>query len=207
MDFIRLTPLILTALFLALLTNSLEAQQIYKWTDASGRVHYAEKKPENAAGAQTLDIAPGASTPAAAADTDAEIARIKGLSEQMARERRAMEQARQEQAIRNLEQQNQQLQQDLLSQQLQENQKKQENENNDNVIVGYPPYYAYPPPYPPHRPRFYPPPCQPWPRCHQPLPLPHPPEPPKPPVAKPNPPFTPKPIGLDSGSPGPFRGR
>ena len=129
------TFLSIVAALLPILHGNADAQQIYKWTDASGQVHYGEKKPDDAAQVQTLDIAPPPPAPSSA-DSTAEIARINALSAQMARERQATEQARQEQAARNLEQENQQLQNDLLNQQLQ--QQKQENDN-DNVIIGYPP--------------------------------------------------------------------
>ena len=183
--------------------------QVYKWIDASGQVHYGQKKPDDAAQAQTLDIAPPPpAAPATNADSAAEIARINALSEKMARERQAAEQARQEQAIRNLEQANQQLKNDLLNQQLQQ---QQEKDNSDNVILGYPPLYPYPypypRPYPPYPPKPYPPhpwPCEPWPACRQPMP----PAPPRPgPLAKPNPPFHPAPARIAPASEGVFRGR
>lgn len=199
------SPLVATVLF-ALLADSAHAQQVYKWTDASGKVHYGEKKPENAAEAIPLDIAPSSSGPANKTDSAAEVARLNALSQQMASERQAAEQARQQQAIRDLEQENQKLKNDLLNQQIQQQQ--QQNDDNDNVIL-YPPSYPYPP-YPPsypYPPKPYPPhPCQPWPNCHRPLPPPQPVEPPKP-LAKPDRPFQPKPVGVDSGSPGAFRGR
>lgn len=198
------SPLVATVLF-ALLADGAHAQQIYKWTDASGQVHYGEKKPENAAEAIPLDIAPSSSGPANKTDSAAEVARLNALSQQMASERQAAEQARQQQAIRDLEQENQKLKNDLLNQQIQQQQQQQQNDDNDNVIL-YPPSYPYPP-YPPYPPKPYPPhPCQPWPNCHRPLPPPQPVEPPKP-LAKPDRPFQPKPVGVDSGSPGAFRGR
>lgn len=176
------------------LASPLAAQQVYKWTDESGRVHYGAKKPENAPQAFELDIG-GSSAPSASNDSAAEIARIKALSAQMASERQALEQARQEQALRDLERENQQLQKELLNRQIQ--QEKEANEAKDNVIL-YPPPYVYPPLYPPRPyPSPYPPPCEPWPDCRQP-PSPPPAQPPKPPVVKPNPPFNPKPAGVDS---------
>lgn len=195
-------------------TSNLVAQQIYKWIDDNGRVHYGSKKPENVLEAQPLDIAPTSSAPSTTlTDPDAEIARIKAASEQMAQERQAIEQARQEQRIRELEQQNQQLQQDLLIQQLEQEQQNKR-DNSDNMIIGYPPDYSYyprpyppsySPPYPPQGQR--PPPCQPWPDCHRPPPPPHHEQLPKPPLAKPNPPFHPKPIGVDTTPRGVFTGR
>lgn len=200
----RLILLLAASVLLPLLPDLATTQQIYKWTDASGQVHYGEKQPENAESVQTLDIARPPSAPANA-DSAAEIARIKALSEQMARERQASEQARQEQAIRNLEQENQRLQNDVLNQQLRQ---EQQRDDNDGIIVGYPP--PYPDPYPPYPPKPYPPhpwPCQPWPDCHKPPPPPQPPAPPKPPHVKPHPPFKPAPVGIDPAPQAVFRGR
>jgi hypothetical protein len=203
-----LLPL-LAASVTAMLPGIAGAQQIYKWTDASGQVHYSEKKPDDAAQTQTMTIAPR--PPASPSDTDsaAEVARINALSEQMARERQAAEQARQEQAIRSLEQENKALENALLNQQLQEQQRK---DDSDSIIIGpsYP-YYPYPPypPYPPKPPR--PPwPCQPWPACHKPVPptpTPMPMPQPSKPQAKPNPPFKPAPAGIAPEIQGGFRGR
>jgi hypothetical protein len=205
-----LLPL-LAASVTAMLPGIAGAQQIYKWTDASGQVHYSEKKPDDAAQTQTLTIAPR--SPASPSDTDsaAEVARINALSEQMARERQAAEQARQEQAIRSLEQENKALENALLNQQLQEQQRKDDSDS-DSIIIGpsYP-YYPYPPypPYPPKPPR--PPwPCQPWPACHKPVPptpMPTPTPQPSKPLAKPNPPFKPAPAGIAPEIQGGFRGR
>lgn len=203
----------IAVLWFTLASSGSAAEAIYKWTDANGRVHYGQKKPENVRSVEMVDITP---TPAATSNTNpllsensaaTEVDRINALSERLASERRAAEQARQEQAIRNLEQANQQLQNSLLNQQLE--QQRQQTESDDSIIL-YPNPYAYPPhSYPPYPPKPYPlRPCQPWPECHRPSPLPRPPEP-SPPLAKPNPPFKPKPIGLDNGasSPGVFRGR
>lgn len=188
---------------LGLTGSQLAVGQVYKWTDASGQVHYGQKKPDDAAQTQTLDIpsAPAASS-TASADPSAEIARIKALTERMARERQAVEQARQEQAIRDLEQENQQLQNDLLTQKLQEQKDQQEKEDNQTLLLGYPPPYPYPYPYPyprpfpPYPPKPAPPhpwPCEPWPACRQPVP---PPSRPAPPARAPIPPFNPKPVGV-----------
>jgi hypothetical protein len=191
-----------------------QAQQVYKWTDASGQVHYSQKKPEDAAGVQALDIAPTPPADPSSTDADAEIARINALSEQMARERQAAEQARQEQAIRDLEQQNKALENTLLNQQVQQQQ--QQSDDSDRMIIGYPPIYPYPPYYPPYPPGPpHPPPCQPWPDCRRPMPGPMPMPMPKPmpmprppePLAKPNPPFKPDPAGIAPETQGVFRGR
>jgi hypothetical protein len=197
--------------FLLLIVAGATEAQVYKWTDASGQVHYGQKKPEDAASVQTLDITPPPPATPANADSAAEIARLNALSEQMAGERQAAEKARQEQAIRNLEQANQQLQNDLLNQQLQQQQ--QEKDDNDRIILDRypPPYpypYPYPRPYPLYPPKPYPPhpwPCEPWPTCRHPTP-PAPPTRPGP-LAKPNPPFHPKPVGIAPASEGFFRGR
>ncbi len=196
-------PFAIIALLLSTGVGIVEAQ-VYKWTDASGQVHYGQKKPDDATPVQTLDIAPPPPAAPVNADSAADIARLNALSEQMAQERRATEQARREQAIRNLEQENQQLQNALLSQQLQQQQ--QENDDGDNVIPGYPPPYPYPYPYP----RPYPPdpphhwPCEPWPTCRQPMS----PAPLRPgPLAKPNPTFQPAPAHIDPAPKGVFRGR
>ncbi|MDG4552747.1 MAG: DUF4124 domain-containing protein [Candidatus Competibacter sp.] len=191
-------------------------QQVYKWTDASGRVHYGQRKPESTEQVQTLDIAPSPPAGPASTDSAAEIARINALSEQMASEREAAEKARQEQALRNLELKNQELQNSLLKQQLEQQQQQQQQQQSDDnsTIIGYPPLYnpayPYPPPnYPPYPP--YPPgppphrPCAPWPDCRQPPP--EPPPRPRPPLAKPNPPFNPAPAGLAPQSQGVFKGR
>jgi len=203
-----IVPILASGLLFALLVGGVQAQQVYKWTDSSGQVHYGEKKPDNPAGAIPLDIAPASPLPAGKTDAAAEVARINALSAQMARERQAAEQARQEQAIRDLEQENERLKKDLLNQQLQ-NEQQQQNDTDNSIIIGYPPTYPYPPypPYPPaYPPKPYPPPpCQPWPSCHKPPPPSL--EPSKPPVAKPRPFSNPKPIGVDQGSPGAFRGR
>jgi hypothetical protein len=202
-----LTSLIIATVLLQTFPSGALPQQVYKWTDAAGQVHYSQQKPEGAAQTQTIDIAPPPSTPPGNTDATAEIARINALSEQMAREREAVEQARQEQAIRDLEQQNQQLQNDLLKQQQQQQQQQQQSDN--NTIIGSSPYYPYPysnpnPPYP-SRPPNHGPPCQPWPDCHQHRPMP-PPEPIRPPP-KPNPPFRPSPSEAPETVPGGFRGR
>lgn len=88
-------PLVLslsTVILLASPTTVPAQQQIYKWTDANGRVHYGERKPENAERVQTLDIPqPSPANPTDADDSAAEIARINALSEQMASEREAAE--------------------------------------------------------------------------------------------------------------------
>lgn len=187
--------------------------QVYKWTDANGQVHYGQRKPDDATPVQTLDIAPPPSAATALPDPDAEVARIKALSEQMARERQAAEQARQEQAIRDLELANQQLQNDLLNQQLQQQQPPPPDSGNGLIIGSYPPFDPYPlyPPYPPHPP--YPPRdppphpwrCEPWMACRQPLLSGTPPRPE--PLAKPNPPFQPAPVRIVPQPHGVFRGR
>lgn len=184
----RLTLLVIAATLLQTFSGAALPQQVYKWTDAAGQVHYGQQKPEGATQTQTqtIDIAPPPpSTAPGNSDSAAEIARINALSEQMARERQATEQARQEQAIRDLEQQNQQLQNDLLKQQQQQ---QPQSDNNDGIFVGSSPYYPppYSNPYPP-RPPDHGPPCQPWPDCRQHRPMP-PPEPIRPqPQAKPPP--------------------
>ena len=186
-------------------------QQVYKWTDASGGVHYGERKPENAERVQTLDIPPPSpADPIGADDSTAEIARINALSEQMASEREAAEKARQEQALRNLELKNQQLKNSLLNQQLEQ----QQQSDDDNTVISYPlpyyPSYPYPSPYPPYPP--YPPkpprpwPCQSGPDCRQPPPSEPAPRPHRP-LAKPNPPFNPTPVGIAPPSKGVFKGR
>jgi len=200
----RLTPLLLASLSL-LFSSVTQAQQVYKWTDASGQVHYGQKKPEDAGQVQALDIAPPPSGQSSA-DSAAEIARLNALSDQMARERQATEQARQEQTIRNLELEKQQLQKELLEQQLEQQQ--QQKNDDDNIITGYPPSYPYPyPPYPPKPP--YPPPfhpCEPWPACYKPLPPPQPPTPPKPPPqTTPTPSFKPKSVGVSPTPQSTFR--
>lgn len=210
MNFNPLTSLIIAAVLLQTFSSIALSQQVYKWTDAAGQVHYGQQKPEGAAQTQTqtIDIAPPPpSTAPGNTDSTAEIARINALSEQMARERETAEQARQEQAIRDLEQQNQQLQNDLLKQQQQQQQQSQSDNNND-IFVGSSPYYPspYSNPYPP-RPPHHGPPCQPWPDCHQHRPMP-PPEPIRPqPRPKPNPPFRPSPSEAPETVPGGFRGR
>ncbi len=197
-----------TLALLCLTSAGISQAQVYKWTDASGQIHYGQKKPDDATSVQTLDIAPPSSVAPPATDSATEVARINALSEQMAREREAAEKARQEQAIRNLEEANQQLKNDLLNQQLQQQQNKDES---DRVILGYPlpyPYpYPYPDPYPrprppyppnnPHPPHPYPPshrPCEPWPACHQ-SPSPSPSRPG--PLTKSNPTFQPAPVRID----------
>ncbi|NJM11054.1 MAG: DUF4124 domain-containing protein [Synechococcaceae cyanobacterium SM1_2_3] len=145
-----------------------QTQQIYKWTDANGQVHYSQREPDSSAQAQKLDIAPPppADSSSSSADATAEVARINALADQMARDREAVEKARQEQAARNLQLENEQLQNELLKQQAEQQKQKQEEESN-RTIIGYPLPYAYPyPAYPlPHRPKPYPPdpgpPCQP----------------------------------------------
>jgi hypothetical protein len=177
---------------------SITAQQVYKWTDDSGQVHYGANKPDSAEPVQTLDIAPPPPA-AASSDPNAEITRLNALAEQMASERQAAEQARREQAIRELERRNQELQNELLRQQLEQ----QREETRERIITGYPPYLSSYPPYPPFHP--HPPagpPCQPWPACRHPTP------PPRPgPLAKPNPPFQPAPTGIAPRPQAVFRGR
>lgn len=187
-----------------------QAQEVYKWTDASGQVHYSHNKPEAAGQVQTLDIPPSLPMERSSTDVDAEVARLNALSGQMAREREEAEKARQEQAIRDLEQQNKALENKLLNQQVQQKQPPPGDENG-RVISGYPPVYPYPWPYPPYYPSPYPPgpprpphhpPCQP-PACQPSMPPPK----PAPPLAKPNPPFNPSPAGLAPTAQGVFRGR
>lgn len=207
MNLKRLFPFLTVAMALG---GMAQAQQVYKWTDASGQVHYSQKKPEDAAGVQALDIAPPPSVGPSNEDAEAELARIKALSEQMARERQAAEQARQEQAIRDLELQNKTLENALLNQQIEQQQ--QQEDDTDRIIIGYPPIYPYPyPPYPPHPPGPpHPPPCQPWPACRNPTPTPPPSPTPLPrpePLTKPNPPFRPAPAGIAPETQGVFRGR
>ncbi|MCB1824197.1 MAG: DUF4124 domain-containing protein [Candidatus Competibacteraceae bacterium] len=203
-------PLVLslsTVILLALPTTVSAQQQVYKWTDASGRVHYGERKPENTEQVRTLDITPSA-TPTSTTDGDSEIARINALSQQMASEREAAEKARQEQRLLNLQLENQRLKNDLLSQQVEQQQREQKNDD-PGFLIGYPtpyyPVYPYPPtPYPPKPPRPWP--CQPWPGC-RPSPALEPPPRPHRPVAKPNPPFNPTPVGIAPPSKGVFKGR
>ena len=80
MKFKPLTSLILAAALFPILDDAAEAQQIYKWTDASGQVHYSEKKPDDAAQVQTLDIAPPPPPAPSSVDSAAEIARINAVS-------------------------------------------------------------------------------------------------------------------------------
>ena len=192
---------------MSMLPGLAAAQQVYKWIDANGQVHYGGRKPDDATPVQTLDIAPSPAPNASGHDSAAEIARINALSEQMARERQATEQARQEQAMRDLEQQNQQLQNELLSQQLAQQQ--QANDGGDGVIVGsyypypypypsysYPGYPSYPPPYPNYPSRPWPP-CQAGPGCIRPTPLPA----PSRPLVRPNSSFNPQSVGVTPPSP------
>lgn len=203
--------IVLALMALSGITN---AQDVYKWTDASGQVHYSQKKPETTEQVQTLDIPLPPPADSSSADVDAEVARLNALSEQMARERKEAEKARQEQAIRALEQKNKALENALLKQKLEQQQPN--DDNSDRSITGYPPVYSYPYPYPPYYSPSYPPfyrpgpprpphhhrPCQP-PGCQQS----EPPSKPAPPLAKPNPPFRPPPAGLAPTTPGVFRGR
>ena len=191
------------------LSGIADAQEVYKWTDASGQVHYSQKKPETTDQVQTLDIPLPPPADPSSADVDAEVARLNALSEQMAREREEAEKARQEQAIRDLEQKNKALENELLKQRLEQ----QQSEEDDRAPLSssYPPVYSYPFPYPPYYPPSYPPgpprppyhrPCQP-PACQQLMP----PSKPASVLAKPNPPFRPPPAGLAPTTQGVFRGR
>lgn len=208
-------PLILvldTLLLLAIPTMSLAQQQVYKWTDPSGRVHYGQKKPESAEQIQTLDIAPAPPTSATNSDTETE--RLNALSEQMAKDREAEEQARQERALRSLQLENERLQNDLLSQQLEQQQQSAQQSDDTSTVIGYPSYsddpsYPYYPsyPYPAVSPRPWP--CQPWPGCRQ-VQSPEPPSRPQRPYqpyrpyqqpsARPNLPSNPAPAGFSAGS-------
>lgn len=188
----------------------IQAQQVYKWTDARGQVHYGEKKPEAADQVQTLDIRPPPPVDSSNPDVTDEVARLNALSEQMANERQAAEKARQEQVIRDLEQQNKALENELLNQQLDQ---LPSNDDRDRTIITYPPIYPYPyyppnypPPYPPRPP--YPPhhrPCQPWPACNKPVMQNPPPRPA--PLVKPKPPRRVAPAGLAPTTQGGFWGR
>ena len=185
-------------------------EPVYKWTDAEGRVHYSQKKPAATTEAQPLHLPPTGSAASASAptDPDAEVARLKALSETLARERQATEQARQEQWLRAMQLSHQQLQNQLLEKQLQEEQAKAEAAENAGVggivLDYYPPPYAPAYPYrPPHRRphpslpyRPEPPdygPCEPWPDCRHPRR----PRPSPPPAKAPIPPFNPKAVGAD----------
>ena len=194
---------------LALLLSTgagIASAQVYKWTDANGQIHYGQQKPDDATPVQTLDIAPPPAAPAHP-DPTAEVARIKALSEQMARERQAAEQARQEQAIRDLELANQQLQNNLLNQQLQQQQQPPPDTGNGLIIGSYPLFDPYPlyPSYPPRHPPPHPWRCEPWMACRQPLPPGPPPH--SAPLAKPHPPFQPAPARIAPQPHGVFRGR
>lgn len=205
MKSISMAVALIASVLLSASPDGADAQQIYKWVDDAGRVHYGENKPEDAAQAQMLNIAPTASVPVSAeADANAaEIARLNALTEQMARERLATEQARQEQAIRNLEQENQQLKNDLLNEQLKQQQQKQD--SSSNVIIYPAPYIPYPYLHPPRPPYPYPP-CRPWPTCQSsPTPAITPKSQPAKPLAKPNPPFKPASAGIARESQGVFR--
>jgi hypothetical protein len=198
---------IITVPVLPALNGITHAQEVYKWTDARGQVHYSQNKPEAADRVQTLDIPPLPPTDPSSPEVDAEVARLNALSEEMAREREEAEKARQEQAIRDLEQKNKALENKLLKQELEQ---QQPEDDSDRMIIGYPPIYPYPPYYPPRPP--HPPhhrPCSPGSNCDKPaMPLPSPKPLPKPaPLAKPNPPFTPPPAGLAPTTPGVFRGQ
>lgn len=208
MKYKPLTALIIASALLPMPYGVAQTQQIYKWIDANGQVHYSQREPDSSAQAQKLDIAPPpADSSSSNADAAAEVARINALADQMARERQEAEKVRQEQAARNLEQENQQLQNELLKQQAEQQKQNQENDSN-RAIIGYPPPYPYPS-YPlPHRPKpDRGPPCQPWPECRQPITPPVRPQPPPAPLAKPNPPFRPAPAGIDPASQGIFSGR
>lgn len=194
------------------LNGIVHAQEVYKWIDASGQVHYSQKKPDEVDRVQTLDIPLPPPVDSSGSDVDAEVARLNALSEQMAREREEAEKARQEQAIRDLEEKNKALENALLKQKLEQ---QPPNDDSDRSMTGYPPVYPYPLPYPPVYPRSYPPayppgapgsphhqPCQPL-GCQQSMP----PSKPTPPLAKPNPPFRPPPAGLAPTTQGVFRGR
>ncbi|MCB1777254.1 MAG: DUF4124 domain-containing protein [Candidatus Competibacteraceae bacterium] len=184
-----------------MLDGIVHAQEVYKWTDASGRVHYSQKKPEGADRVQTLDIPLSPPADSSSADVDAEVARLNALSEQMTREREEAERIRQEQAIRDLEEKNKALENVLLKQQLDQ---QQPNDDRDRPVTAYPPVYPdslpYPSSYPLGPPHHRP--CQ-APGCQQPRP----PSKPAPPLAKPNPPFKPRPAGLAPTTQGVFRGR
>lgn len=50
-----------TLALLFLTSAGISQAQVYKWTDASGQIHYGQKKPDDATSVQTLDIAPPSS--------------------------------------------------------------------------------------------------------------------------------------------------
>lgn len=180
------------------ISHSTAAQQVYKWIDNSGQVHYGQQKPTNHTEVQALKIVvppPSAVSNTAVGD---EVARLNALSEQMASERRAAEQARQEQAMRNLERENKALENALLNQQMQQ---PPPNNARETIIIGDQP------PYSPN----LPPPCQPWPYCRQ-----RPPPPPLSPLLPLPPPMPmpphPRPVTQSHPAPhpnmpSPFRGR
>jgi hypothetical protein len=148
----KFKPLMTAMIAAALLMpyGAAQAQQIYKWTDANGQVHYSQHEPDSSAQAQKLDIAPP--PPAdSSSSADAEVARINAVADQMARDREAVEKARQEQAARTLQLENEQLQNDLLKQQA-EQQKQSRRRKATGPSSDYPLPYAYPyPTYPlPH---------------------------------------------------------
>ena len=53
MNRLRLPVVMIVLLFLT--SAGLAQAQVYKWTDASGQVHYGQKKPDDATSVQTLD--------------------------------------------------------------------------------------------------------------------------------------------------------
>jgi hypothetical protein len=69
--------IVLTALTIATLPAA--ADEIYKWTDASGRTHYSNSPPPKSAKASTLDLQKKQVTPADRAAAEARLARDREL--------------------------------------------------------------------------------------------------------------------------------
>ncbi len=75
--------------------TAIHADEIYKWVDEAGRIHYGEAKPEAIIDAETININYTSTAPTRTYGEDLE--RLRELTRELAAERRAREQSRLEQ--------------------------------------------------------------------------------------------------------------
>jgi hypothetical protein len=90
----------------AMAMGPVSAAEVYRWTDADGRVHYGSRPPQDAAGARSVELpeAPGGAARAADLDSAQRRDRQRRLLEAYSHERRQKQAAAAESAERRQEQ-------------------------------------------------------------------------------------------------------